>query len=85
MSGAKLKQPYLIRMLDQEPVAFARLYERWKDRELGEVIGSCTIVTVPPSDVCAPIRDHMPAILSCDDYGKWLGEVESTPGELRRC
>ena len=81
-TGAKQKQPYLIRMLDQQPFAFAGLWERWKDRERGEVIESCTIITVPPNDVCAPIHDRMPALLAHEDYAKWLGEVEATPEQL---
>jgi putative SOS response-associated peptidase YedK len=82
-TGAKQKQPYLIRMLDQQPFAFAGLWERWHERQRDDVIESCTIVTVPPNDVCAPIHDRMPAILSRDDYSQWLGEVETTPEELR--
>ena len=82
-TGAKMKQPYLIRMLDQQPFAFAGLWERWKDRERGEVVESCTIVTVPPNDVCAPIHDRMPAILAHEDYAAWLGETDATPHELR--
>jgi putative SOS response-associated peptidase YedK len=82
-TGAKQKQPYLIRMLDQQPFAFAGLWERWKDGERGDVIESCTIVTVPPNDVCAPIHDRMPAILTPSDYARWLGEIEATPEELR--
>jgi putative SOS response-associated peptidase YedK len=82
-TGAKQKQPYLIRVLDQQPFGFAGLWERWKDRERGDVIESCTIVMVPPNDICAPIHDRMRAILARDDYAKWLGEVEATPGELR--
>jgi putative SOS response-associated peptidase YedK len=78
----KQKQPYLIRMLDEQPFAFAGLWERWKDRDKGEIIESCTIVTVPPNDICAPIHDRMPAILAREDYAKWLGEIESTPEEL---
>ena|SRR6185437_10953048 len=70
-------------MLDQQPFAFAGLWERWRDRERDEVIESCTIVTVPPNDIRAPIHDRMPAILAREDYAKWLGEVEATPEELR--
>ncbi len=53
-AGPKQKQRSLPRMLDQQPFAFAGLWERWKDRWRGEVIGSCTIITVLPNDVCAP-------------------------------
>lgn len=82
-TDAKQKQPYLIRMLDQTPFAFAGLWERWKDRERGEVIESCTIITVPPNEVCAPIHDRMPAILAREDYAKWLGVLPASADELR--
>jgi len=81
-NGPKQKQPYLIRMLDQQPFALAGLWERWKDRERGDIIESCAIITVPPNDVCAPIHDRMPAILAREDYAKWLGEAEAAPEEL---
>lgn len=79
----KTKQPWLIRMLDQQPFAFAGLWERWHDKTKNEVIESCTIITCPPNEVCAPIHDRMPAILDREDYAAWLGEKEATPEELR--
>src|SRR6185437_6493030 len=82
-TGAKTKQPYLIRMLDQQPFAFAGLWERWHDKERGDMIESCTIVTVPPNALCAPIHNRMPAILAREDYAAWLGEVEASADELK--
>ena len=37
-TGTKTKQPYLIRTLDQQPFAFAGLWERWHDKARGETI-----------------------------------------------
>ena len=39
------KQPYLFRMRSGEPFAFAGLYDTWHDRESGQVLRSCAIVT----------------------------------------
>jgi len=80
--GGKTKQPYLIRMLDRAPFAFAGLWERWTDKATGEVIESCAIITCPPNRVCAPIHNRMPAILAKADYAAWLGEVPATRDEL---
>ena len=82
-TGPKQKQPYLIRMLDQQPFAFAGLWERWHDNERGDTIESCTIITCPPNAVCAPIHDRMPAILAKENYAAWLGETAATPEELK--
>jgi putative SOS response-associated peptidase YedK len=35
------KQCYFIHRMDGQPMAFGGLWERWKDRETGEVIDSC--------------------------------------------
>lgn len=82
-TSAKTKQPYLIRMLDQQPFAFAGLWERWRDKERADTIESCTVITCPPNAICAPIHDRMPAIFAQEDYAAWLGESEATPEQLR--
>jgi len=82
-TGEKSKQPYLIRMADESAFAFAGLWDRWRDKATDTVIESCTIVTVPPNDLCAPIHNRMPAILNSDGYAAWLGEIETTPGQLK--
>ena len=48
----------------------------------GEVVRSCTIITTTPNEVCAPIHDRMPVIISPEDYGKWLGEETVDPVRL---
>lgn len=79
----KLKQPYLIRMFNDAPFAFAGPWEMWKDKGTGEVIESCTIITCPPNALCSPIHNRMTAILAPEDYAAWLGEVEATPDQLK--
>ncbi len=43
---------------------------------------SCTIITTTPNEVCAPIHDRMPVIVSPQDYDKWLGEEAADPMRL---
>jgi putative SOS response-associated peptidase YedK len=78
----KTKQPYAIAMQDRSMFGFAGLWERWTDKASGEVVRSCTIITTTPNEVCAPIHDRMPVIVSPEDYGKWLGEHEADPVRL---
>ncbi len=83
-TGKKAKQPFLIRLQDQTAFAFAGLWDRWRDNKASDtVIESCTIVTVPPNDLCALIHNRMPAILTSDDYAAWLGELETTLEQLK--
>lgn len=66
------KQPYLIRMADEAPFAFAGLWESWRNPESGETVESCTIIVTDANDLVAPIHDRMPVILAPNDYDPWL-------------
>lgn len=62
----KLKQPFYIRRPDEQPFAFAGLWEEWQDAR------SCTILTTAANGLMAPLHDRMPVILSENDYNVWL-------------
>jgi putative SOS response-associated peptidase YedK len=64
------KQPYYTRLQDDQPFAFAGLWERWSRGD--SPIDSCTIVTTDANEVVGSIHDRMPVILSPADYGLWL-------------
>ena len=66
------KQPYLIRLKSAGPLAFAGLWADWKDKESGERIESCTIITTEPNALMASIHNRMPAILPPEAYDLWL-------------
>jgi len=66
------KQPYLIRLKTAEPFAFAGLWADWKDKESGERIETCTIITTEPNALAATIHNRMPAILAPEAYDLWL-------------
>ena len=72
--GSTRKQPFYIHRTDDEPLAFAGLWEIWKgpDRSGDEVVRSTTIVTGPANDLMAEIHDRMPVILPPDAWGTWL-------------
>ena len=64
------KQPFFIHMKDDQPFAFAGLWEHWKRDD--QEIESCTIIVTEANDVLKPIHDRMPVILSPEDYDEWL-------------
>jgi putative SOS response-associated peptidase YedK len=71
-TGGKGKQPYFIHRQDGEPMAFAGLWERWRNPESGEVLNSCAIIVTDANDLMRPIHDRMPVILEPADFGCWL-------------
>jgi putative SOS response-associated peptidase YedK len=56
----KNKQPYFIRLKDDEPFAFAGLAEHWHRGE--QTIDSATIITTEPNELMETIHDRMPVI-----------------------
>jgi putative SOS response-associated peptidase YedK len=79
-SGGK-KQPYLFRLKEGEPFAFAGLWEHW-ERD-GKVIDSCTILTTDPNELVKPLHDRMPVILSPRDFNPWLDPKVEKSAELQ--
>lgn len=74
------KQPYRICLKDDEPFAFAGLWERWENN--GSTMTTVTILTTDANDQMEPIHDRMPVILEPDAEDTWLtaddeGQLES--------
>jgi putative SOS response-associated peptidase YedK len=76
----KRKQPVYIRRKDEQPFAFAGLWEEW-ERE-GEVIESCTIITTEANELVSEFHDRMPVILDPADYDVWLDPEVQDPEVL---
>lgn len=77
-AGKARKQPMFIHRRDGEPLAFAGLWETWRDpvdREAPWIV-SCVIVTTRANEVLAPIHDRMPVVLGEDAWATWLDPVE---------
>jgi putative SOS response-associated peptidase YedK len=66
--------PYAIRRRDGRPMAFAGLWEVWRDRADpgAEPLRTCVIVTTSANDLMAPIHDRMPVVLAPEDWAAWL-------------
>lgn len=78
----KEKIPMYIYCADMELFAFAGLWEEWKDRESGNVVRSCSIITIGANNTVAPVHDRMPVILRPEDESAWLDTSRTKPEEL---
>ena len=71
--GQKKKQPVYIQRIDGEPLAFAGLWEVWRNKDdPDDRLESCTIITGAPNDKIAEIHDRMPVILPPSAWATWL-------------
>lgn len=75
------KQPFYFYVTEREVFGFAGLYEEWVDRQSGELLETCTIITTEANEVLKPVHHRMPVILKPEDYEMWLDEkVEDEEG-----
>ena len=57
------KVPHRILLRDEQPFAFAGLWDEWLDRGTGELHPTFTIITTAPNALMAGIHNRMPVIL----------------------
>ena len=77
--GAGAKQPFYFYLKEKPVFGFAGLREEWLDRESGELVETCTIITTEANEVLEPVHDRMPVILKAEDYDRWLdAQVKDT-------
>jgi putative SOS response-associated peptidase YedK len=83
---AKTRQPYAVTVTGKDVIAFAGLWERWKDPAAGQWLLTYTILTTDPNGVMEPIHDRMPVIVAAQDYQRWLepGDPAKPPVDLLR-
>lgn len=67
------KQPYYFCLRDEQPFAFAGLWEKWKAED-GKTVESCTILTTEANEILRPVHDRMPVILHREEYDLWLDQ-----------
>ena len=73
-TGGSHKQPMFIAARDHAPLAFAGLWEIWRDAEDpdGGWLRSCAVITTGANQVVAPIHDRMPVMLAEGEWSEWL-------------
>lgn len=79
--GTKVKVPHFIHLKNRQPFAFAGLWDEWNSPD-GSQVRSCTIVTIEPNELMAPIHNRMPVILPHDAYAQWIDPAVRTPDSL---
>jgi putative SOS response-associated peptidase YedK len=75
------KQPFAIARADGAPLAFAGLWESWRD-PAGEILRSFVIVTTAANADLAWLHDRMPVILEPEHWAAWLGDLPTDPVPL---
>jgi putative SOS response-associated peptidase YedK len=81
--GAHAKQPFYFYLKEKPVFGFAGLWEEWLDKESGELVETCTIITTEANEVLEPVHDRMPVILKAENYDQWLDEKLKDTGRLQ--
>lgn len=76
------KQPYYIHPADEGPLAFAGLYERWRDAE-GRELWSTTILTAAAVESMSWLHDRMPLTVPRGGWEQWLAPAVDDPEQAR--
>jgi len=65
-------------------MAFAGLWDAWKDPANGRWLQSYTIVTTDANELMTAVHGRMPVILHLVDFNRWL-DRETTGHHLLTC
>jgi putative SOS response-associated peptidase YedK len=71
----KLKQPYYINVKDTEAFALAGVYDKWTNKETGEIINTFSVITTKANSLMEEIHNvkkRMPVILDDESEKVWL-------------
>lgn len=82
------RQPFYFSAASGGPLAFAALWERWRDPAGGEVVDTCAIVTCAPNALAARVHDRMPVVLGQRAAATWLDvktDLDVAQSVLRAC
>jgi putative SOS response-associated peptidase YedK len=70
--GTGAKQPFYFYLKEKEVFGFAGLWEEWLDKQTGELLETCTIITTEANEILKAVHDRMPVILMAESYDEWL-------------
>jgi putative SOS response-associated peptidase YedK len=84
VTGGPRKQPMYIAARDRTPLAFAGLWEVWRDAQDPEShwLRSCAVITTDANRTIAPIHDRMPVMLAESEWTDWLDRDAAEPAHL---
>lgn len=80
-----VKKPFAITLTNGEPMAFAGVWDAWKDVD-GKWLQSFSIITTEANEIMATIHTRMPVIIHRRDWQEWLDRDDSraAPAHLLR-
>lgn len=84
------KQPFFISDPEHDVIAFAGLYEFWRDREIADGqdpaawLTTFTIITTRAEEGLDRIHDRQPMVLPPERWGAWLDPEVTGPAEVAR-
>jgi putative SOS response-associated peptidase YedK len=86
-NGKARKQPYFIHRGDGGVLAFAGLYEIWRDKSIpdddpGAWLWTSTIITTRAEDSVGKIHDRMPMVIEPARWADWLDPGNSNKSDL---
>jgi len=86
-NGKTRKQPYFIHRADGDVLAFAGLYEIWRDKSVpedhpGAWLWTSTIITTSAEDSVGKIHDRMPMVIEPARWTDWLDPGNSDKADL---
>ena len=88
--GNPRKQPFFMHRADADVVAFAGLYEFWRDRDIEDGddpeawLTTFTIITTEAEPGLDRIHDRQPLVLERADWATWLDPTMKDVGEVGR-
>jgi putative SOS response-associated peptidase YedK len=88
--GNPRKQPFYMHRADGQTLAFAGLYEFWRDREIADAedpeawLTTFTIITTEAEPGLDRIHDRQPLVLERQDWAEWLDPAVTDSDEVAR-
>jgi putative SOS response-associated peptidase YedK len=81
--GRKRRRPWAVALRDGEIFALGGLWEAWRERDSGDWLITCAVLTTEPNELVAPIHDRMPVVIRPEDYRAWIAP-QTTMEDVRR-
>ena len=77
------RDPWYITRADGAPLAFAAVWQNWKDAD-GQAVATCAIVTIGANAKMQAIHHRMPVVVQAEDWPLWLGQAGKGAATLMR-
>jgi putative SOS response-associated peptidase YedK len=75
--------PWAIARADGAPMAFAGIWDGWRNREDDTITRTYAILTTAANEVLRPVHERMPVILPPERWAAWLGDEPADADRLQ--